>query len=130
MLSGRDEPGIGITWSPRASSQASVTRCGETPKRPATSDSTANRSPTRAAPEPPPSGDQGTNAMPRWPQKSSSCLLVWLNFGENSFCTAARPPSPRTSRAIWISSTDAFEMPISETRPSCFSAAKFSMASA
>ena len=78
----------------------------------------------------PPRGDHGRNAIPRSAQKSSSTLLVWLNFGENSFCTAASSPRPSTSTAISISSTLAFEIPISEISPSALKAAKVSITEA
>ena len=62
--SGRLAPGMGITTGARASIQASVTRCGDTPCASATSWNAACRAPSPPARPMPPSGLQGRNAMP------------------------------------------------------------------
>jgi hypothetical protein len=118
IVSGRLEPGIGITVGPSERSQASATCCGETPWARAA----ALTAPIPAAESDeamPPSGDHARNAMPRSVHASTSPLAigdVWRS--ESWFCTDT------TSTIVSASSscaTLAFEMPTQRTLPSSWS---------
>ena len=125
---GRLAPGIGITHGDCARAQASVTRCGLTPRASATSANAACLSPTSLAEESPPSGDHGRNARPSSSQTSISGRLL-RKAGENWFCTLASA-SPSTRWASRICSGSALEIPTISTLPESWISLRVSTTSA
>lgn len=116
MLSGRLAPGIGMTTGALASSHASATCCGLTPRAAAISANAACAEPSPPALPMPPSGLHGRNAMPSSAHSSSSGSLL-RNAGENWFCTETRRP-PRISWASRICAGFALEIPAMRILPS------------
>ena len=114
MVSGRLEPGIGMTTGDCASCQARATRWGDTPRSAATSANAAWRCPSSTEPRIPPSGLQARKARSSSSQRRSSRIEL-RNAGENWFCTLT---SGISARATSICASSALEMPQSRILPS------------